>query len=232
MTRREPRLLDLFCGAGGASVGYARAGFEVVGVDVVRQENYPFEFVQADALTFPLDGFDLIHASPVCKDYSATAVLNTTRHPRQIEAVRERLAASGIPYVIENVEGAPLRDPVVLCGAMFPELATYRHRLFEASFAIPQPPEPEHIYPLAKMGRPLKPGEWIQVVGHFSDVSAARKAMGIDWMTRDELAQAIPPAYARHVGLAALRAFSGPRQPRRWPQMPPAAMAPADAEMP
>jgi DNA (cytosine-5)-methyltransferase 1 len=205
VTRR--RVLDLFCKAGGAGWGYHLAGFEVTGVDIEPQPRYPFEFIQADALTFPRDGFDLIHASPICKGYSATAVLNDVDHPRQIEAVREHLAASGTPYVIENVEGAPLRDPVVLCGAMFPELATYRHRLFEASFRVPQPPDPEHVHPLAKMGRPLRPGEWIQVVGHFSDVAAARTAMGIPWMTRDELAQAIPPAYTRHVGLAALAAL-------------------------
>jgi DNA (cytosine-5)-methyltransferase 1 len=209
MTRR-PRVLDLFCKAGGAGFGYHLAGFDVTGVDQEPQPRYPFEFVRADALTFPLDGFDLIHASPVCKGYSACAVLNDVSHPRQVEAVRKRLAASGVPYVIENVEGAPLRDPVTLCGAMFPGLRTYRHRLFEASFPVPQPPEPEHRYPLAKMGRPLRAGEWIQVVGHFSDVAAARAAMGIPWMTRDELAQAIPPAYARHVGLAALAAAVAP----------------------
>jgi len=209
MSYRKPRVLDLFCKAGGAGYGYHLAGFDVVGVDIEPQPRYPFEFVQADALRFPLDGFDLIHASPVCKGYSATAVLNDIEHPRQVGAVRERLAASGVPYVIENVEGAPLRDPVVLCGAMFPCLRTYRHRLFEASFPIPQPPEPEHRWPLAKMGRPPRVGEWIQVVGHFSDVAAAREAMEIPWMTRDELAQAIPPAYTRYVGLAALRYLAG-----------------------
>jgi DNA (cytosine-5)-methyltransferase 1 len=206
---RKPRVLDLFCKAGGAGFGYDLAGFDVVGVDHEPQPHYPFEFILADALTFPLHGFDLIHASPVCKGYSATAVLNDVEHPRQVEAVRQRLAASRIPYVIENVDGAPLRDPVVLCGAMFAGLRTYRHRLFEASFPVPQPPEPVHAAPLAKMGRPVRPGEWIQVVGHFSDVAAARTAMGIPWMTRDELAQAIPPAYTRHVGLAALAWLAG-----------------------
>jgi DNA (cytosine-5)-methyltransferase 1 len=201
-------VLDLFCKAGGAGFGYHLAGLDVVGVDIEPQPHYPFEFIRADALTFSLDGFDLIHASPVCKGYSATAVLNRAEHPRQISAVRERLAASGIPYVIENVEGAPLISPVTLCGAMFPGLRTYRHRLFEASFPIPQPPEPEHRWPLAKMGRRPRPGEWIQVVGHFSDVAAARQAMQLPWMTRDELAQAIPPAYTRHVGAAALAALS------------------------
>ena len=139
-------------------MGYWLAGFDVVGVDIEPQKRYPFRFIQADALTFPLSGFDLIHASPVCKGYSATAVLNDASHPRQIEAVRERLAGSGIPYVIENVPGAPLRSPVMLCGAMFAGLRVYRHRLFEASFPIPAPPEPEHRWPLAKMGRPAAAG--------------------------------------------------------------------------
>ncbi len=203
MTRRA---LDLFCKAGGAAFGYHLAGFEVVGVDIEPQPDFPFTFVLADALTFPLDGFDLIHASPICKGYSACSVLNDAQHPKQIEAVRGRLASSGIPYVIENVEGAPLRDPVTLCGAMFPGLRTYRHRLFEASFAIPQLPEPVHAWPLAKMGRPPRAGEWIQVVGHFPDVAAARAAMQIPWMTRDQLAQAIPPPFTRHVGRAAIEA--------------------------
>jgi DNA (cytosine-5)-methyltransferase 1 len=208
MTAR-PLALDLFCKAGGAAMGYHRAGFDVVGVDIEPQPRYPFRFIQADALTFPLAGFDLIHASPVCKGYSATAVLNHVTHPRQIQAVRGRLAASAIPYVIENVEGAPLRDPVSLCGAMFPGLRTYRHRQFEASFPVPQPPEPPHLDPLAKMGRPPRPGEWIQVVGHFSGVTAARGAMGITWMNRDELAQAIPPAYTEYVGRTALACLRG-----------------------
>ena len=216
--RGKPVALDLFCKAGGAGMGYHLAGFDVVGVDIEPQPHYPFRFIQADALTFPLSGFDLIHASPVCKDYSATAVLNDVSHPRQIDAVRERLASSGVPYVIENVPGAPLRCPIVLCGAMFPGLRVYRHRLFETSFPVAPLPEPEHRWPLAKMGRPPRPGEFMQPVGHFSDVSAARAAMQITWMTRDELAQAIPPAYTRHVGQAALDWLTSPtaaRQPER-----------------
>jgi DNA (cytosine-5)-methyltransferase 1 len=211
----RPAVLDLFCGAGGAGMGYWLAGFDVVGVDIEPQKRYPFRFIQADALTFPLPGFDLIHASPVCKSYSATAVLNDASHPRQVEAVRERLAGSGVQYVIENVPGAPLRSPVMLCGAMFPELRVYRHRLFEAPFPIRVPPEPEHRWPLAKMGRPVRPDEFMQPVGHFSDVAAARAAMGIPWMVRDELAQAIPPAYTFHVGRAALTALGAPGVPER-----------------
>jgi DNA (cytosine-5)-methyltransferase 1 len=211
----RPAVLDLFCSAGGAGMGYWLAGFDVVGVDIEPQQRYPFRFIQADALTFPLPGFDLIHASPICKSYSATAVLNDASHPRQIEAVRDRLAGSGVPYVIENVPGAPLRAPITLCGAMFPGLRVYRHRLFETSFPIVAPPEPQHRWPLAKMGRPVRPGEFMQPIGHFSDVSAARAAMQIPWMVRDELAQAIPPAYTLHVGRAALAALGGPDLPER-----------------
>jgi DNA (cytosine-5)-methyltransferase 1 len=211
----RPVALDLCCKAGGAGMGYWLAGYDVVGVDIEPQKGYPFRFIQADALTFPLSGFDLIHASPICKDYSATAVLNEVSHPRQIEAFRDRLVSSGIPYVIENVPGAPLHSPIVLCGAMFPGLRVYRHRLFEAPFPIPAPPEPEHRWPLAKMGRPVRPGEFMQPVGHFSDVAAARAAMQIPWMVRDELAQAIPPAYTLHVARAALAALGATDVPKR-----------------
>jgi DNA (cytosine-5)-methyltransferase 1 len=200
------RVLDLFCKAGGAGYGYHLVGYEVVGVDLEPQPNYPFEFHQADALTFPLDEFDLIHASPPCQAHSMAARLNDTEHPRLIEPTRRRLRASGIPYVIENVVGAPLIDPIMLCGAMF-GLRTYRHRLFEASFTVPDPGHQEHVVRQAKMGRPPAPGEFIQVVGHTGDVEAARAAMGIWWMTSDELAQAIPPAYTVHIGAAAAASY-------------------------
>jgi DNA (cytosine-5)-methyltransferase 1 len=213
-----PRVLDLFCGAGGAGYGYHLAGYRVVGVDLVPQPHYPFEFHQGDALTYPLEGFDLIHASPPCQDYSATKVLNRTEHPRLIEPVRARLRACGRPHVIENVQRAPLLLPVELCGAMFPQLRgmLYEHRLFEASFVIPRPPHPAHAWPVTKMGRPPRPGECMQVTGHFSDVAEARRRMGIGWMTRDELAQAIPPAYTRHVGLAAIECKPAPSQESLW----------------
>jgi DNA (cytosine-5)-methyltransferase 1 len=209
------RVLDLFSGAGGAGYGYHLAGYEVVGVDIRPQPRYPFEFVQADATDFPLDGFDLIHASPPCQAYSATSVLNGNEHPRLIEPVRRRLRASGIPYVIENVKRAPLISPVELCGAMF-GLRTYDHRLFEASFRIPVPFHPGHVHPVAKMGRPAKPGEYIQVVGHFSGVQQARDAYGISWMARDELAQAIPPAFTLHIGLAAIEGRPAALQESLW----------------
>lgn len=114
------RLLDLFCGAGGAAMGYYRAGFEVVGVDIKPQPNFPFEFHQANALDFPVDGFDIIHASPPCQAHTCLNVMwNAKKHADFVEPTREKLKASGLPYIIENVPGAPLIDPIKLCGSMF-----------------------------------------------------------------------------------------------------------------
>lgn len=195
----RPRLLDLFCGAGGAAVGYSRAGFEVVGVDLYPQPHYPFEFHRADALRFPLEGFDVIHASPPCQAFTLAHRINGYfQHPDYIAPIRSRLVFNGVPWVIENVPGAPLVDPVTLCGTMF-GLGVDRDRWFESSEPLAQPSHPAHR-PTTKMGRPLRPGTVVQVVGHFSGVADARRAMGIDWMTRDELAQAIPPAYTEWVG--------------------------------
>jgi DNA (cytosine-5)-methyltransferase 1 len=194
----RPRVLDLFCGAGGAAMGYARAGYDVTGVDLWPQPHFPFDFTRADAMTFPLDGYDLIHASPPCQAYTKAQRIMNYRHPDLIARTRERLLPSGTPWIIENVPGAPLHDPVTLCGLMF-GLDVDRDRLFEASFPIIPPPHPAHDRPKRKMGRPPLPGEIIQVVGHFSDVAYARRAMGIDWMMRDELAEAIPPAFTEFV---------------------------------
>lgn len=186
-------------------MGYYNAGFEVIGVDIEPQENYPFKFVQADAIEYALkyaDDFDFIHASPPCQLYSATDRLNNNSHPDLVEKTRE--AISHKPYVIENVVGAPLKNPILLCGAMF-DLKTYRHRLFESNMSLIEPNHPEHIAPQAKMGRSPKPGEFIQVVGHFSGKKYAQEAMGIDWMIRDEMAQAIPPAYSEYIGKQIIR---------------------------
>jgi len=141
LASRKPRLLDLFCCAGGAGVGYSRAGFEVVGVDNKPQSNYPLPFIQADALKLDpefIASFDAIHASPPCQSYSDLAKRNGNAHewPRLIEPVREILIASGLPYVIENVDGAPLLNPMVLCGTMFKGLRVLRHRLFETNFKL------------------------------------------------------------------------------------------------
>lgn len=198
------RALDLFCCAGGASYGLYRAGFEVTGVDIQDQPNYRFEdFHQADALTFPLKGYDFIWASPPCQAHTLARRIRKNDHPDLIAPIRERLKASGIPYCIENVPGAPLHNPVTLCGAMF-GLRTYRHRLFECSFPVSQPSHPKHVAHLAKMGRPVKDGEFMHVVGNFSGVALARQIMDMRWATRDELREAIPPAYAEYIGRAAI----------------------------
>ena len=201
-----PLLLDLFCKAGGAGVGYHRAGFDVVGVDIAPQPNYPFDFVQADAIEYLLkDGkrFDAIHASPPCQAYSNAAKIMKRKHPDLIE--RTRAAMPMKPWVIENVEGSPLIDPITLCGGMF-GLGTYRHRLFESSIRLTEPEHRPHDRPTTKMGRPPRRDEMMHVVGNFSGVAAARVAMGIDWMTRDELREAIPPAYTEWIGRQLLSA--------------------------
>jgi DNA (cytosine-5)-methyltransferase 1 len=199
----KPLLLDLFCCAGGASQGYADAGFEVVGVDIEPQPYYPFQFIQADAMTFGLSGFDAIAASPPCQRYSNAQRIRDNEHPDLIPPLRAKLRAAGVPYVIENVVGAPLLREIELCGAMF-GLRVYRHRLFECSFPIIMPPHPKHEAPVRKMGRPPQPGDFMHVVGNFSGVKQAREAMGIDWMPRDKLREAIPPAYTKFIGRALL----------------------------
>lgn len=197
------RLLDLFCGAGGAAVGYHRAGFEVIGVDIKPQPRYPFEFHKADALEFILTHgweFDAIHASPPCQAYSRLKGLTTKAHPELIEATRNALRSLyRKPYVIENVIGAPLQPAITLCGCSF-NLQVYRERVFESNFALFSPGHRKHVAKCAKQGRPVQPGEFITVAGCFSGVKFARKAMGIDWMMRDELRQAIPPAYTEFIG--------------------------------
>jgi DNA (cytosine-5)-methyltransferase 1 len=198
----RPRLLDLFCCQGGAGYGYHLAGFEVVGVDIVDQPRYPFTFIKADALEYVAahgHEFDAIHASPPCQGYSRTRKLRGNEHPDLIAATRKALQATGKPYVIENVAGAPLQDPVVLVGSMF-GLRTMRPRLFECSFPVPFQLAPPAAARHAKMGRPVQDGEYIHVVGNFSGAEYARLAMGIDWMDKPGLAQAIPPAYTQHIG--------------------------------
>ena len=210
--KKKPRLLDLFCCAGGAAVGYARAGFEVVGVDNKPQPNFPFTLIQADALKLDpefISSFDAIHASPPCQSYSDLAKRNGNGHmwPRLIEPVRDMLVASGLPYVIENVDGAPLINPVVLCGTMFKGLRVLRHRLFEANFLIMAPPHGTHpkVHTFDKRkshyGKTNDMIDFVQVTGGGNcSIAAARDAMGIDWMTKSELNEAIPPAYTQFIG--------------------------------
>ncbi len=197
-------LLDLYCCQGGASRGYADAGFKVVGVDIEPQPRYPHTFIQGDAVAYAKQHgafYDAVHASPPCQGYSDAAMLRGNDHPLLIAETRAALEALGLPYVIENVGGArpELRDPVLLCGEMF-GIRTYRHRLFETNWPLPQPYHPSHVARQAKMGRPPKGGEYIQCVGNFSGVQQGREAMGMPWASRDGLREAIPPAYTRYVG--------------------------------
>lgn len=209
MTR--PVALDLFCCQGGAGYGLDAAGFQVVGIDIVPQPNYPFPFIRADAITTLPAGFDFVWASPPCQAHTMAQRIQGRDHPDLIEPTRAMLRASGIPYVIENVVGAPLQGRVItLCGAMF-NLRTYRHRLFECSFPIFQPAHPEHTAPNCKMGRPVGDGEMMHIVGNFSGVQRARDIMGTQWMNRDGLREAIPPAFAKYVGDAAMLAITSSR---------------------
>jgi DNA (cytosine-5)-methyltransferase 1 len=204
----KPRLLDLFCGAGGATRGYQLAGFHVTGVDVNPQPRYiGDEFHQTDALTFPLDGFDAIHASPPCQAHSAMSACRpglAETYPDLIGQTRARLAETGLPYAIENVRGSPLRSPVWLCGFMF-GLELYRHRGFESNILLMIPPHGRHTKPASKAGH-WRPGTVISVAGNCAPIALAREAMGIDWTNRDELGESIPPAYTEHIGRQLLRA--------------------------
>lgn len=217
----ERVLLDLFCGAGGAAMGYSQAGFtRIIGVDHKKQPNYPFEFVLADAMTFPLEGYDLIHASPPCQRWSAATAVNgtTNRHPDLIEPLRERLLATGTPYVIENVPRSPLHNPALVCGvALGLRLGPYvlrRHRLFESSLLIMT----------AGCGCYRGDGVTLGVYGGGPTEKArslkgknpgggrpqkatrdqARLIMEMPWALKKEINQAIPPAYTRYIGAQAL----------------------------
>lgn len=200
------RLLDLFCGAGGCSVGYHRAGFEVVGVDHSPQPDYPFEFHQEDALLYLIkhgQEFDVVHASPPCQVHSVTGNFhNDITHADRLPQTRKLLIANNRPYVIENVVGAPLNNPIQLCGTSF-GLYVVRHRLFEHSLPLPQPPPCDHKLPVVQP-QGAKPNRWLEYhspVGNFADLEYAQLAMGIDWTSnRYSIAQAIPPAYTAWIG--------------------------------
>ncbi|MFG2763123.1 class I SAM-dependent methyltransferase [Streptomyces rubiginosohelvolus] len=204
---RQPNgltVLDTYCCQGGASMGYYLAGFDVVGVDLNPQPRYPFEFHQGDAVQFIRDhgaDFDLIAGSPTCRRWTNAQRLRGNDHPDLITPTREAMITTGRPYIIENVEGAraALNDPLLLCGAMF-GLKTYRHRLFESSLPLGTRLHPRHLAPLAKMGRPVRDGEFMHVVGNFTDADRARTVMGMPWATRDGLREAIPPAYTQFLG--------------------------------
>lgn len=200
----RPRLLDLFAGAGGAAMGYHRAGFEVCGVDLRPQPNFPFEFIQGDALEHVEEHgheYAAIAASPPCQAYSILRHLSGNEYPDLIAATRELLRATALPYVIENVVGAPLENPIMLCGSSFGLGANgrqlRRHRLFESNV-------PMMSLQCAHRGQPIgvygTGGGGQMTRGYKGTPDEYREAMGIDWATRAEIAQAVPPAFTEHVG--------------------------------
>jgi DNA (cytosine-5)-methyltransferase 1 len=204
----RPKALDLFCCAGGASMGLHRAGFDVTGVDIRPQRRYPFRFIQADAMTFDLDGFDFIWASPPCQRYTMAqnAAKNAEAHPDLIPPVRERLKATALPYIIENVVGAPLENPVMLCGLAL-GLKVKRHRLFESNVFLLSPGCGGHDQDyFVIFGHECR--SRVRVAsdpngtrcGRRNKIEVGHAAMGIDWMNRGELSEAIPPAYSEFLG--------------------------------
>ncbi len=209
----RPRLLDLFCGGGGASMGYHRAGFEVTGVDINPQPNYPFGFHQDDAVQFLARNgadFDAIHASPPCQRYSAMSNCRpglADDYPDLVDVTRNNLMWHGKPWVIENVPGSALTNQssldgelhgITLCGHMF-GLKLYRHRIFESNMPLHEPAHPRHLVPASRAGH-WEPGTIMSVCGHVAPVAVAKEAMGIDWMSTAELAESIPPAYTQFIG--------------------------------
>lgn len=191
------RLLDLFCGAGGAAKGYSDAGFDVFGVDIEWQPHYPFEMAVGNALTLGPEiwyEFDAVHASPPCQAYSRMRHLPWLRgknYPRLIEPMIELLEASGLPYVLENVEDAKSVLPMApwLCGTMFGE-SFYRHRLFANNWRLIPPVHRSHRFV-------IRPG---RMFGDAGDLANAREAHCWPWMTKKEQRQAIPPAYTYYIG--------------------------------
>lgn len=195
-------------------MGYSRAGFEVVGVDIAPQPRYPFMFVRADALEaladdfWLLGSFDAIHASPPCQAYSETQRLHGREHPRLIEPLRPLLETTGLPYVIENVVGAPLRNPVLLCGSMF-GLDVKRHRLFETSFPVIAPACAHGVWRNRYPTHARKDKAQLSPVVHVygtgggagKDVDLWRRTVEVPWMaTKAEIAETIPPAYTELIG--------------------------------
>ena len=210
------KLLDLFCGVGGASAGYAAAGFDVTGIDIKHGKRYPYTYIKGDVLEYLKDydflrSFDVIHASPPCQTHSITQHLRnaqgkTTSKLDLIPETRAALIASGKPYIIENVPGSPLINPIQLCGSAF-DIKVRRHRLFESNMRL-EGSKCDH----KAQGRP------IGVYGSLNDeipqggktatnINEARQAMGIDWGIWTELVEAIPPAYTKYLGLQILRSI-------------------------
>jgi len=209
----KPKLLDLFCGAGGCSTGYAQAGFDVTGVDLNDQPHYPFRFVQTNALTAKFLGdYDAIHASPPCQNYCWSAAKHRAKgktYPDLIGVTRRLLIDSGKPYIIENVPTAPLINPTYLEGTMF-GLGVIRRRGFETNWWLPKPMYRKRKKPIIQQSKKdpkifMKKSAYCSVAGNGGNGWSCRladwqKAMGIDWMNRTEIKQAIPPAYTKYIG--------------------------------
>jgi len=201
-------------------MGYHRAGFEVTGVDKDPQPRFPATFVQADALDYlGAHGhrYDAIHASPPCQAFTAYRRKGHgvgDGYPDLVAATRELLEASGKPWILENVPGAPLREPAILCGSMF-GLEVRRHRLFETSFPLLAPSCAHHLqqgdFPQAtnrqNRRKTCEVGVW------RIPLDVQRRAMGIDWMDLAGLTEAIPPAYTEFVGRALAARFPGEVKP-------------------
>jgi len=220
MTRERPALLDLFCGQGGAAHGYYLAGFQPVGVDIVAQPKYPYEFHLADALrpsTWPVRAWAAIHASPVCKLYSiGTAAQRSAgrQYPNQIPPTRELLESAGLPYVIENVPGAPIRPDFKLCGCMFglsiSEGYLVRERWFETSwrgFDLRPPCSHIGVGPISISGHGVDRYSR-DIVGPVK-LARRRILMHCEWMDRNGLGEAIPPPYTEYIGERLLAVVRG-----------------------
>jgi DNA (cytosine-5)-methyltransferase 1 len=195
-------------------MGLHRAGFEVTGVDIEPQPRYPFKFIRADALAFDFAGYDIVWTSPICHPHSNLNFVNRRAYPETIAPMRARLASAGVPYIIENVKRGVLINPVMLCGQMF-GLKVFRHRYFESNVPLTAPAHAKHDGATGTHRWPYKPvNGYLQVTGSGSNFTLAegRRAMGIPWMSRAELTQAIPPDFSEFLGRQLMAYLTGQRE--------------------
>ena len=229
------KMVDLFCGAGGCSMGYYKAGFdEIIGVDIVDRPNYPFKFVKMDALeylrTVDLSDVDFIHASPPCQCYSKLKYLSGNvekweqNHVDLVAPTRELLVKTGKVWVIENVEGAPLINPIKLYGSQFENMYTQRPRLFESNIPLQKPDAPVVRHKTLKLGQGFAEDGYITVAGTRPPMGMNEVQTklyygfalgGIDWMSLEELTQAIPPCYTEFLGKQIIEHLNNRNRERR-----------------